>query len=330
MTAAIHGDDQLAAKLGEQLGPRHPLAAAAVVSPLGTAVAGLGAAPDADFEIGSLSKGVTGLLYADALARGEVTPDTPLGEFLPLGEAPASRVTLHSLATHRSGLPRTPASVHPLRRTIALWRHGTNPYGGDLAQLLTQARDVPLGKPRPRYSNLGFELLGHALAHAAATTYADLLRQRLTTPLSLDHFYAPATAARLRPGALTGTSRRGRPRQPWTGEALAPAGGIRASITAMARLAVALLDGTAPGVAALDPAAPFGTGGARIGAAWITIELNGRPITWHNGGTGGFRSWLGLDREAATGVVILSANAASVDRHGFALLAEYASLSRRR
>ena len=40
---------------------------------------------DADFEIGSISKGITGLLYADACARGEIGPDTTLGELLPLG-----------------------------------------------------------------------------------------------------------------------------------------------------------------------------------------------------------------------------------------------------
>lgn len=90
----------------------------------------------------------------------------------------------------------------------------------------------------------------------------------------------------------------------------------------MARLTAALLDGSAAGVGALDPVASFGVG-ARIGAAWITVEVDGRPVTWHNGGTGGFRSWLGLDRATGTGLVLLSATAASVDRQGFALLAEY-------
>ena len=90
----------------------------------------------------------------------------------------------------------------------------------------------------------------------------------------------------------------------------------------MATLAAALLDGSAPGSAALDPVAPFGRG-ARIGAGWVTTEVNDREITWHNGGSGGFRSWLGLDRAAGTGVVILSATSASVDRHGFALLADH-------
>ncbi|MFD5026743.1 serine hydrolase domain-containing protein [Streptomyces sp. NPDC058373] len=321
MTAATYGDERLAARLGELLGPYHPVAAAGVVSPRGTAVAGLGAGPDADFEVGSVSKGVTGLLYADALARGEIGPGTTLGALLPLGDVPAARVTRRSLSTHRSGLPRLPASAQPWRRTVALWRHGTNPYGEDLGQLLDQARGIPVGSPRPRYSNLGFELLGHALARAATTTYADLVHRRLAVPLELDRFYVPAATGRLRPGALTGRSRRGRPRAPWTGEAIGPAGGTRASATSMARFTAALLDGSAPGTEALDPLAPFGVG-ARIGAAWNTVESEGRPVTWHNGGTGGFRSWLGLDRGTGTGVVILSATAAPVDRQGFALLAE--------
>ncbi|ARQ69325.1 serine hydrolase domain-containing protein [Streptomyces marincola] len=322
MTAGTHGDQRLVARLGELLGPRHPVAAAAVVTPEGTRVASRGAGLDADFEIGSIAKAVTGLLYADALARGEIDSGTRLGELLPLGGAPAGRVTLRSLSTHSSGLPRLPASARPWRRTVALWRHGANPYGEDLEQLLDQARGVPLGTPRPRYSNLGFQLLGHALARAATTTYPELVRQRVATPLGLDCFSVPRTADELRPGALAGSSRRGRPRQPWTGEGIGPAGGIRASITDMARFAAAVLDGSAPGIAALDPVAPFGSG-ARIGAAWITVRVKGRPVTWHNGGTGGFRSWLGLDRGTGTGVVILSATAASVDRQGFALLAEH-------
>nr|BFE50686.1 hypothetical protein GCM10017745_41130 [Saccharothrix mutabilis subsp. capreolus] len=89
----------------------------------------------------------------------------------------------------------------------------------------------------------------------------------------------------------------------------------------MARLTAALLDGSAPGAAALDPVADFTGRVVRIGAAWITLERHGRAITWHNGGTGGFRTWLGLDRAAGTGVVLLSATAVPVDRHGFALLA---------
>jgi CubicO group peptidase (beta-lactamase class C family) len=113
--------------------------------------------------------------------------------------------------------------------------------------------------------------------------------------------------------------------KPRTGEALAPAGGIRASTGDMARLTQALLDGSAPGVSALDPVADFAGPAACIGAAWITLEVKGRRITMHNGATGGFRSWMGLDRDAGAGVVLLSASSQPVDRHGFALLQELAA-----
>ena len=74
--SASDGDAALADRLRALLGPHHPVAAVAVVTEGGTAtaLASLGASLAADFELGSLSKGVTGLLYADALARGEIDP----------------------------------------------------------------------------------------------------------------------------------------------------------------------------------------------------------------------------------------------------------------
>jgi CubicO group peptidase (beta-lactamase class C family) len=93
----------------------------------------------------------------------------------------------------------------------------------------------------------------------------------------------------------------------------------------MATLARALLDGSAPGISALDPAMNFAGPAARIGAAWMILEVRDRPITWHNGATGGFSSWIGLDRDAGTGVVLLSATSASLDRQGFRILTELAS-----
>lgn len=318
----VHGDRELAARLRATLGRHHDVAAIAVVSSEDSRIASLGAGLAADYEIGSVSKAITGLLYSDAMVRGEINTSTTLGDLLPVADTAVARVTLAALSTHRSGLPRLPRSAAPLRRTLDLWRHGANPYGEDVEALFEQARGVRVGRPSPRYSNFGFELLGHALAHAAGVGYPELVRQRLVGPLGLSSLYAPATVEELRSTALPGRSRRGTPRAPWTGAAIAPAGGLRASINDMARLTQALLDGTAPGLAALDPVSPFSGRGVSIGAAWITLTHRNHQITWHNGGTGGFRSWIGLDRQEGAGVVLLSATSATVDPHGFKMLSE--------
>ncbi len=58
----------------------------------------------------------------------------------------------------------------------------------------------------------------------------------------------------------------------------------------------------------------------RIGLGWVTRRGHGRELHWHNGGTGGYRSFLGFDLESRTGVVVLSKSGDSVDDLGFHLL----------
>ena len=295
-------------------------AAVAVISPQGELTATMGADRDSTFEIGSISKVLTGMLYRDAIERGLVSQTTILRDVLPLeGHGEVGSVSLGSLAIHRSGLPGLPPGMHPLRRNYDFWVRGENPYGDSLAELLDQTRDVRVGAPRPRYSNLGFQLLGHAVASAAGSAYERLLPDVLGTGFS-----TPARAEDLGPADLTGFSRFGRPLAAWVGEGLAPAGGVRATIGTMRGFVRSVLAGTARGLAALEPVSQF-TPRVGIGAGWITLEFRGRAITWHNGSTGGFCSWIGLDREAGVGVVVLAARHGSVDRQGFRLLTEFAA-----
>lgn len=294
-------------------------AALAVVRPDGIEYLEHACDDDSDFEIGSITKGITGLLYVDAIERGEVTRTTRLAELLPLQGSAAGDLTLESLATHRSGLPRT-VGGHVLRRSLDHLVHGTDPFAQPLTDLYADARQAKLRPGRARYSNAGYQLFGQALAAASGLSYAELVRVRIAEPLHLSPFYAPGSPADLRPGALAGHQRR-REVDPWASEAIAPAGGIRASIVAMAGLAKALLDGDAPGLAALEPVANFRGPAMRVGAAWMTTDLRDKGLlTWHNGGTGGFRSWLGLRRDRGVGVVVLAASNRIVDGLGLSLI----------
>ena len=74
-------------------------------------------------------------------------------------------------------------------------------------------------------------------------------------------------------------------------------------------------DDEAPGVAATEPIAAAGESG-EIGFAWLTTD----GVTWHNGATGGFTSWIGFDRESDRAVVVMNGTAADVDALGFALM----------
>lgn len=313
----------LAARAGALLGPRHTSYVVALVTPDGTDVDAVGAGEAgvrADVELGSVSKGVTGMLWRDAVTRGEVREDATLGDHLHVPDALAG-IRLGALATHSSGLPRLAPGSDPLRRTWELWRQGRNPYREDLAALLARLDRVTVGRSKASYSNLGFQLLGHAVAAGAQLSYADLVAQRIAAPLGLTDTYVAAAAGALRPGAVPPRNRGGREVEPWANEAVAPAGGVRSSAADLAVLLRAMLERTVAGADAMDPVAPM-AGRLRIGAGWLTGPLLRRTVTWHNGGTGGFRSFVGIDREHGVGVALVSASTRSVDGAAARLLAE--------
>jgi CubicO group peptidase (beta-lactamase class C family) len=166
--------------------------------------------------------------------------------------------------------------------------------------------------------------LGAALAAAGGAPYPQLLAERVLTPLGMDDTIVPVSAAELGPRDLLGEAKGGRRADPWFGEAMGPAGAARADITDMAVLARALLDGSAPGIDALTSRSTFDDEDS-IGWAWFTrvAPATGTSVVWHNGGTGGFTSFLGIDRDAGTAVVVLSAAAEPLNRittTGFTLL----------
>lgn len=60
-----------------------------------------------------------------------------------------------------------------------------------------------------------------------------------------------------------------------------------------------------------------------VALGWHISEIDGREIVWHNGGTGGYRSYMAYDPARRAGVVVLSnvSTPAGVDGLGLHLLA---------
>lgn len=323
-TSQVDGDTALAATVLELLPPKgiHAVGIASVTEDA-IRIATIGTALRSTFEIGSINKGITGLLYADALNRGEVHSNMTLGELFDLAGYDAAGITLQELSQHRSGLPSQPMEISDVARLVSRTIQAKNPFDGrTVDELLHDLRRSPVRAKRTAYSNLGFAALGHALAVAAGTDYPTLLRNRISESLGLERFYVPVGGeSGLDEFAVQGRDSDGRAQQAWTDLQYAPAGGIRTDVKSMATLAQALLSGTAPGAAALVPTADFSFDGAdRVGAGWITSQIQGRTITWHNGGTGGFSSWIGLDHERGNAIFLVASTTLILDEFGEALL----------
>ena len=60
-------------------------------------------------------------------------------------------------------------------------------------------------------------------------------------------------------------------------------------------------------------------GSSQIGMGWIIRDENDKTMHWHNGGTGGFRTFAGFNHAAGTAVIVLSSASISADG-GFHLL----------
>ncbi len=295
---------------------------------------GAGASPDGAtvFELGSVSKVFTGILLADAIERGEVAADAAIVSLLPMGiTAPGSGerpITLLDLAAHRSGLPSLPPAIEARV-------HTADPYAGygedALLRDLARARLRAAPGRQVHYSNWGYGLLGYLLASRAGAPYAATLMTRVLAPLGLVDTFQQVPAGRAGRHAA-GHDALGRVAPFWTfTPAMAGLGGLRSTTNDLLRLTRLLLDAHAAGGGRRGKPAPLAAalrrsleplpGADEASAAPEAVamamgwQIDGAGRRWHNGSTGGFHAYLGVDLERRHGVVLLAATStAQVDR----------------
>lgn len=283
-----------------------------------------------EFEIGSISKVFTALLLAEMVETGEVRLDEPLDQLYPELTIPVRGrpVTLRDLATHSSGFPRLP---HGLRRQAL--RNREDPYArftdDDVAVALERVR--LRGEPgrKIRYSNFGAGVLGQALARRADTTYEQLLEARVLRPLGLTETYVGPSRTD-HSNAATGHSRSRKPVPDWNMPTLPGMGALRSTAADLAHFSAAQLHPERTVLTdAIDLTQALQLGGRPLGVGlgWMQIRLGrtGETAHWHNGGTGGAASFIGMVVARDTAVVLLTNTARSVDRIGMDLLRELVS-----
>lgn len=262
------------------------------------------------FEIGSITKVFTATILADMVLRGEVSLDDPVQKFLPDGVTMPTRngkeITLGALSEQNSGLPRLPTNLAPADMA--------NPYADYTVQLLyafLSTYELPRDPGETfEYSNLGVGLLGHVLSLHAGTSYEALVKERILDPLGMTHSAVTFTPWMMEHLAL-GHGAQGEVVSNWDAPTLAGAGALRSTAEDMLSfLAANLHPEQGPLQEAMafaqKPRAPTTSPAMTIGLNWMNVPAGADTIVWHNGGTGGYRTFAGIIPSRKVGVVVLT------------------------
>ena len=266
------------------------------------------------FQIGSVSKTVTGLLLASKIEKSGSTlsANDPVNLHLTnlvVPDGQGGPITMEHLATHYSALPNFPDNL------IGPPTSPGQGYTRELLNIFLSAHTLDY-EPGTRYlySNLGYGLLGLSLADAeGASGYEQLLNDHFIEPLSLERtgLNRPEFLERIGDNVSQGFGGdEGRTAVGFAEMgALAGSGEILSTGSDMAvflRVMCGLSPFPVPGAIdrALTPRAQ-GEGMVKIAYGW-DVKDSDPPMWTKSGLTPGFTSYVALQQNPPVGVAILS------------------------
>lgn len=275
------------------------------------------------FEIGSITKVFTGILLADMAAHGEVSLTDPVAKYLPEDVTMPSRdgreITLLDLSTHHSALPRLPDNFSP--------SDASNPYADyTVEQMYTFLSGYELTRDigsEYEYSNLGVGLLGHALALVSGTNYESLVRERILEPLGMTRTGITLDED-MQNWMANGHDQQGNVVRLWDIPTLAGAGALRSDAGDMLAFLAA---NAGPAETPLERSMRVSheeqqrvNEGMGVALNWHVQYVGDEKILLHNGGTAGFRTFIGFDPARNVAVVVLTNSGHGADDIGLHLI----------
>ena len=272
------------------------------------------------FQIGSITKTMTGTIAMRLVEQEKLALDVPVRTYLPdlalRDEAAAANVTLRHLLSHTGGW-------------LGDYFDDTGRGDDALATIVGRMADLPQWTPLGEtfsYNNAGFYLAGRIIEVVTGKPYEAVAREMLLDPLGMDEAFFAAEDCISRRVAVGHNAGEGGATvaRPWAlARAANPVGGLSASVRAMLKYArFHLGDGRAPDGTALlrpqslaamqTPAIPAGSGAGAVGLTWMIKALDGIKTVRHSGGTNGQISLFLLVPEKRFALVILT----NADRGG--------------
>ena len=136
---------------------------------------------DSKFLIGSVSKSYTALMVLILAGEGLIDLNATLNAYIPQYDGPGkNRVTIHQMLTHTSGIPDHGA-IPDLSKKRVRWIYDSDQY-------LELVKETSL-KFEPgtgfQYSGIAYNLLAIMCEKVTHKSFAELLKQRIFTPLRM-------------------------------------------------------------------------------------------------------------------------------------------------
>jgi len=284
---------------------------------------GTGTLPTTDtiYEIGSITKTFTATILAKFVADGLVSLNEPVVKFLPddiAANRQLRKIELVHLINHTSGLARLPQNLflysNPYR----------NPYKNyNTARLFAALKKCSL-KSVPgdayAYSNFATGLLGVILERVSGKRYDLLVKEIITGPLKMESTAQHLSAEQY--GRLAkGYTKWSFPASNWDFDALAACGALRSTVNDLMLYAQAnMANGTDKLSMAFGLAHKVTHNKPQVALGWHLLTYNSADYLWHNGGTGGSRSFLILNAEKKFAAIVLANAAVSCDELAIKML----------
>lgn len=169
------------------------------------------------------------------------------------------------------------------------------------------------------YSNLAYGLLGHVLTLIDQKPYEEVINARVLKPLKMSNTFIDIPKSKQN-DLSNGHNGQLKKTKSWHLPALAGAGALKSTIEDMAKYLQAnmnklQLENEFELTQALTiKNSPSAT---KISLAWVHNSSDNKDFLMHDGGTGGFRSFIGFDKQNKKGIVILANTVFDMNEIGY-------------
>ena len=277
------------------------------------------------FEIGSVTKVFTAYLLSLAVQDKLIDLDDNIWDRLESEEKDQPKITYKQLSNHTSGIPRI--SAHLEKRMT----DGADPYKSygqaELQEYLNTKLKLETEPGRKyAYSNVAVGLLGYSVSRHYGADYRSVMQRKVLDQLEMQSSYLDPDD--VKENLVGGIGFMGQPTVGWHFGALGGAGCMLSNSRDMIAFIKAnfkkdkVLKRIRKKTFEINDFLDMGLG-------WHIVKSeDGHKYYFHNGGTGGYTSFLCIDTDRKLGMVILTnvsgfhPKMTDIDKMGFALMKE--------